>query len=212
VGIAVSPTTGPAITAGDVVVSYTDGHVERYDPSGASLDLTYATGLGVAQFCAFDNGGNLYVATLGGQIWKIHPDKTKVIINPLNAIKNAVGITVCNGCREDDGEGEIEGKRGGQASLSFHEDDCNKQADSERFSDPGEGVDFHGDHVISVTHNDAAHTVTIVGLGTNNGLPVAFTILAMDSTLKPPGMFSIALSDGYINTGNLLTGSIRLIP
>jgi len=41
-------------------------------------------------------------------------------------------------------------------------------------------------------------------------LPVAFTIVAVDSTLVPPGLFSITLSDGYSNTGNLLTGSITL--
>jgi prepilin-type processing-associated H-X9-DG protein len=213
VGIAVSPTTEPHINAGDIVVCFFDGHVERYDPSsGATLDSAYATGLGSdSEYCAFDNGGNLYVANFNaGKIWKVHPDKTKMVIN--DNIPKAVGITVCTGCREDDGEGEIEGKRGGKASLRFHKDVCNEQADTERFSDPGEGVDFQGDHVISVTHNDAAHTVTIVGLGTNNRLPVAFTILAMDSTLTPPGMFSITLSDGYINSGNLLTGSIRLIP
>ena len=51
---------------------------------------------------------------------------------------------------------------------------------------------------------------TIAGLGTNNGLPVAFTIVAVDSSLVPPGLFSITLSDGYSNSGNLLDGSITL--
>jgi hypothetical protein len=55
-----------------------------------------------------------------------------------------------------------------------------------------------------------AHTVTITGTGTDNGLAVAFTIVATDSTLMPPGMFSITLSDGYINSGSLLDGSIQL--
>ncbi len=45
---------------------------------------------------------------------------------------------------------------------------------------------------------------------TNNGLPVAFTIVAADSSLVPPGMFSITLSDGYRNSGNLLDGSITV--
>jgi len=52
--------------------------------------------------------------------------------------------------------------------------------------------------------------VRAAGLGTNNGLPVAFTIVAVDSSLVPPGMFSITLSDGYSNSGSFLTGSILL--
>ena len=59
-----------------------------------------------------------------------------------------------------------------------------------------------------MAYDDVAHTVTISGLGIDNGLPVAFTILAADSTLAPPGLFSITLSDGYTNSGNLLDGSI----
>ncbi len=62
----------------------------------------------------------------------------------------------------------------------------------------------------SVTYDDVAHTVTIVGTGTDNGSPVAFTIVAADTALMPPGMFSITLSDGYINSGNLLDGTIEL--
>ena len=61
-----------------------------------------------------------------------------------------------------------------------------------------------------MAYDTVAHTVTIAGLGNNNGLPVAFTIVAVDSSLVPPGMFSITLSDGYSNSGNLLTGSIAL--
>jgi hypothetical protein len=115
-----------------------------------------------------------------------------------------------NLCRSDDGKGDIPGRNGGAASFSMHEDDCNHPGDSADFSDPGSGTNFKGTQVTSVTRDDAAHSVTIAGLGTNNGLPVAFTIVAVDSTLVPPGMFSITLSNGYTNSGNLLDGSITL--
>ena len=49
-----------------------------------------------------------------------------------------------------------------------------------------------------------------MGSGTNNGLPVTFTILAADSSLAAPGLFSITLSDAYNNSGNLLDGSITV--
>ena len=113
-------------------------------------------------------------------------------------------------CRLDDGKGDIRGKNGGTASFSMHEDDCNPPDDRADLNDPSSGTNFQGTQVTSVSRDDAAHSVTMTGLGTNNGLPVAFTIVAVDSTLVPPGMFSITLSDGYTNSGNLIDGSITL--
>ena len=115
------------------------------------------------------------------------------------------------GCRTADGDGDVPGNNGGSAHFHFHEDNCNLQPDSEDFSDPSSGTDFHSTQVNSVAYDNVAHTVTIAGLGTNNGLPVAFTIVAADSSLVPPGLFSITLSNGYINSSdNLLDGSITL--
>jgi len=109
-----------------------------------------------------------------------------------------------------DGEGDIRGKKGSSAHFRLHHDDCNEQPDDEEFSDPGSGTDFHATQVSSATFDDLAHSVTIVGRGVDNGSSVAFTIVAVDSSLVPPGLFSITLSDGYTNTGNLLDGSITL--
>ena len=113
-------------------------------------------------------------------------------------------------CRNADGKGDVNGKKGGSAHFDVHEDNCNRQGDSADFSDPSSGTDFHSTQVNSVAYDDVAHTVTLAGLGTNNGLPVAFTIVATDSSLVPPGLFSITLSVGYSNSGRLLDGSITL--
>jgi hypothetical protein len=113
-------------------------------------------------------------------------------------------------CRAFDGNGDVPGKNGGAAHFQFHEDDCGLQPASDAFSDPNSGVNFQSTQVTSSTYDDVAHAVTIVGVGTNNGLPVAFSIVATDSTVVPPGMFSITLSNGYVNGGSLLDGSIRL--
>jgi hypothetical protein len=104
----------------------------------------------------------------------------------------------------------VEGKHGGNAHFHMHHDDCDAQGESEDFRDEGSGTDFHSTQVNSVTYDDTAHTITVAGLGTNNGLPVVFTIVAADSALAPPGLFSITLSDGYSNIGNLIDGSITL--
>src|SRR5207302_1860027 len=86
----------------------------------------------------------------------------------------------------------------GATNTHVHEDDYNQKPETEDFSDPGSGIDFHSTQVTAVTYDDVAHTVTIAGLGTNNSLlPVAFTIIGVDSTAVPPGMFSITMSNGY---------------
>jgi hypothetical protein len=113
-------------------------------------------------------------------------------------------------CHGADGSGDVPGRNGGSASFDLHEDDCDRQQDSADFSDPGSGTNFRSTQVDSVSRDNVSHTVTMAGLGTNNGLPVAFTIVAVDSSLVPPGTFSITLSNGYINSGNLIDGSIAL--
>ncbi len=112
-------------------------------------------------------------------------------------------------CREAGGDGDVNGKHGGQAHYDFNHDECD-QVDSASYSDSGSGVNFQEMQVTSVTYEDLAHTVTLVGTGTDNNSPVTFTIVAADSTLAPPGLFTITLSDGYTNTSTLLNGSITI--
>jgi hypothetical protein len=114
------------------------------------------------------------------------------------------------GLRAVDGDGEEAGKKGGRAYMHVHEDDCIEQPDREDYSDPSAGKEFHSTQNTAVTYDSVAHSVTIAGLGTNNGSQVAFTIIMVPSNLVPPGIFSITLSDGYSNTGSLLAGAITL--
>jgi hypothetical protein len=111
---------------------------------------------------------------------------------------------------EAGGKGHVNGKHGGQAQFSFNYDDSNQPTGSASFSDPGSGVNFQATQVTAATFDEVAHTVTLTGSGTDNGSPVAFTIVAADSSLAPPGLFSITLSDGYNNSGSLLDGSITV--
>src|SRR5712671_222812 len=112
-------------------------------------------------------------------------------------------------CREGGGNGHIKGKKSGNAQFNFNHDECN-QGDSDSYSDSGSGVNFQATQVTAATFDQVAHTVTLTGTGTDNGHPVAFTIVAADSSLAPPGLFSITLSDGYNNSGNLLDGSVTV--
>ena len=74
----------------------------------------------------------------------------------------------------------------------------------------GSGVNFQSTQVTAAAFDDVAHTATLTGSGTDNGSPVTFTIVAADSSLAAPGLFSITLSDGYNNSGNLLDGNVTV--
>jgi hypothetical protein len=126
----------------------------------------------------------------------------------------AGGIAIKGKCagasHEAAGSGNISGKKGGKAAFSFNYDDSNQATGSASFSDSGSGVNFQSTQVTTATFDEVAHTVTLTGSGIDNGSPVAFTIVAADSSLAPPGLFSITLSDGYSNSGNLLDGSVTV--
>lgn len=113
-------------------------------------------------------------------------------------------------CRESDGEGEFQGTSG-HGNFSFDHDGCRDgDRDTIDSSDRGDGRDFHSTEIDSTHYDDNAHTMTIVGLGTVNGLPVAFTFVALETGPATPGAVSFIFSDGYTNAGTLTSGSILL--
>ena len=126
----------------------------------------------------------------------------------------ATGIATGGKCaaasHQAGGKGHVNGKKSGQASFSFNYDDSTQPTGSASFNDAGSGVNFQSTQVPAATFNSVAHTVTLTGSGTDNGRPVTYTIVAADSSLAAPGLFSITLSDGYSDSGNLLDGSITV--
>jgi hypothetical protein len=123
----------------------------------------------------------------------------------------ALSTPVFNNCHEGDGDGSIGGKSGGSATFHTDEDSCDNGAkDGEQMSDPGAGESFYSTGVQSIVYDDVLGTVSITGQGVANGNPVTFTILETEATALTSAHYAITLSDGYVNTGDLLTGTIRL--
>ncbi|MFY9550981.1 MAG: hypothetical protein WAU32_07510 [Thermoanaerobaculia bacterium] len=154
------------------------------------------------------NPGNfqLFTGPIGGVLFDLID-----VVRAYDFLPGAGGGGGGGGCRVGDGDGHINGEHSGQASFHFHKDECDDDGDDRvDANDPSGNMDFHSTQILSVGFDDVAHTVTISGLGTDNGLPVAFTAVGVDSTLVPPGLFSITLSDGYSNSGDLIDGSIAL--
>ena len=115
------------------------------------------------------------------------------------------------GCHEADGDGHIAGEHTGQMRFHFDADACEDGGvEGVDASDPGSNMDFHSTQFLSVGFDDVARTMTIVGTGLDNGLPVTFTAVAFDGGQPLLSTFSLTLSDGYTNAGNLLDAIITL--
>lgn len=116
------------------------------------------------------------------------------------------------GCREADGSGNVKGAQGGSASFQSDEDGCvDGDADGEQVHDPGAGEDFSSTRIDSVQFDNSLNAITVYGEGLNgHGVPVAFMIVEQAPTATTPGFYSIELSDGYVNSGLLLSGAITL--
>ena len=58
------------------------------------------------------------------------------------------------------------------------------------------------------TSDASSQTLTMIGTGLHGGLPVGFTMIAVDNGDLAPGIFTLLLTDGYSFTGNLINGTI----
>jgi hypothetical protein len=132
---------------------------------------------------------------------------------PLNeSFKSNRGLVLQPGddCHEGDGGGDFEGDNG-KGKVQFDGDGCidgdQNSVDSEN---RGDGHDFHSTSIDSVAFDGLTNTVTITGTGTSAGTVLAFVMVASESTALTPGWVSLSFSDGYVNTGSLVNGSIVL--
>src|ERR1700730_17478448 len=135
-------------------------------------------------------------------------------VNTLRAANQTSGCLPTGGggvCREGDGTGSVQGKQGGTASFRSDEDGC-KDGDQngEQFSDPRAKEDFRSTEVQAVQFDDSLGTMTVSGIGVSNGLPVLFLIVEQAATATTPALYSIELSDGYVNSASVTTGTITL--
>jgi hypothetical protein len=123
-------------------------------------------------------------------------------------------------CQEADGNGNFQSQDGRQGNFQMDNDNCEEsghggngesgQGDNVSSSNRGDGTDFHSTNIESTQFDPVAGTTTIAGVGTTNGIPVAFTLVAVQSSIASLGSVSMVFSDGYSITGDLVNGSISL--
>ena len=80
-----------------------------------------------------------------------------------------------------------------------------------------EDDDSSGSHFQSTSTDSATFTpgednqsVTVIGTGLHSGFPVGFTMIAVDNQGLAPAVFTLILTDGYVITGKVISGSIVL--
>lgn len=117
-------------------------------------------------------------------------------------------------CRTHDGDGDVEGKDSGKAHFHSHAKSCEGQETQQEgdveHTDVGSGANFKSTSIAAETFSveEESQTLTMVGTGTDNGLPVGFTMVAVDNGGLAPSVYSLTLTDGYAVTGTLLDGSL----
>jgi len=116
-------------------------------------------------------------------------------------------------CHDADGDGETDGKNGGKEHFKFHKHSCDGGKDDNASEDDDESnTHFQSTSITSATftQDDTSQTVTIIGTGLDNGLPVGFTMIAVDNNGLAPAVYGLTLTDGYVVVGNLTSGSLTV--
>ena len=115
-------------------------------------------------------------------------------------------------CRTGDGDGDFDDKDEHRHHGHFHHNSCENGGGDVEEDDENTGKHFQSTSVDSATFSSNADglALTMVGTGLHDGLPVTFTMIAVDHGNLAPGVFMLVLSDGYSVAGSLLNGSLVL--
>jgi hypothetical protein len=115
-------------------------------------------------------------------------------------------------CRRGDADGDFDDKDGRRHHAHFHRNSCEGGGGDVEEDDLNSGKHFQSTSVSSATFTAGADSMAMrmVGTGLHGGLPVGFTMIAVDHGTLAPGVFMLALTDGYSFTGTLVNGSLVL--
>jgi hypothetical protein len=115
----------------------------------------------------------------------------------------------CDG-HHGDGDGDVNDKAGGRGHSHFHKEGCDKRDDDKvEHDDDDHGHHFKSSSVDSADYSTAnGRSLTMTGMGLDNGIPVAFTMVAVDDDGVVPGTYSLVLSNGYVFVGEFVNGTL----
>jgi len=112
-----------------------------------------------------------------------------------------------------DGDGDVDDHHGHHGHGKFHKKGCGKDDDDDvEHDDDHEGHHFKSTSVDSAEYSSDAEgrTVTMSGFGLDNGLPVGFTMMAVDHDGLLPATYTIILTNGYAFVGEFVGGLVSI--
>lgn len=163
-----------------------------------------------------ESGGGTGTATdqsraVDSMLFRVGGDPHPANLNKGFFIDNLTYFSSQGKCRQGDGDGEFDDdKDGHKHHAHFHHDSCEDGHGDVEDDDRDSGKHFESNSVSSATFSSDANsqTLTMIGTGLHDGLPVGFTMIAVDNGDLVPGVFTLILTDGYSTTGSLISGTI----
>jgi hypothetical protein len=192
----------------DVVRVYVDGSLSH---TGTSWEDYF-------RWCTESGGGtglpahdqsrtvdSMIFTVRGGQGETHHLNRGKGFL-----IDNLRLLSSTTGCRNGDGDGDFNDEDGHGHHAHFHHGECEDGRGDVEEDNQTTGKHFESASVNSATFTSDAssQTLTMIGTGLHDGLPVGFTMIAVDNGDLAPGIFTLVLTDGYSFTGNLTNGAV----
>ena len=115
-------------------------------------------------------------------------------------------------CRRGDGDGDFEDDKGHKHHAHFHHDSCENDRGDVEDDDRDSGKHFESTSTDSATFSSTADskTLTMIGIGLDGGLPVGFTMVAVDYHGLAPAIYTLTLTNGRTFTGKLVSGTLLL--
>lgn len=113
------------------------------------------------------------------------------------------------GCRHAHGDGDFQDRDGHHHHGQFDGNSCDNSTSSAQ-DDDDSGNHFQSTSVTSstVTADANSQTLTMIGTGLDNGLPVGFTLVAIDYGGAATDAYSLTLTDGRTIIGTLVSGTV----
>ena len=116
-------------------------------------------------------------------------------------------------CKKGDGDGDFEDKDKHKHHGRFHHDECeNGHPGDVEDDDNDSGKHFESTSTNSATFTSSANsqTLTMIGTGLDDGIPVGFMLVAVDYGGVTPAIYTLTLTNGRTFTGTLVTGSLAI--
>jgi hypothetical protein len=200
-----SPSTPPNVCRPPATISasgwYTFRHTFRDSAGTLAIDfdiLRQDTGTPTAHWTIFADpmsavGGNRYGWFSNEEI----PDL---------AIDNALRTGLC---RQGDGNGDAD-NASGKSHFHFHKNACDQRNEGATEDDGPNHFESRSVTAATFTYNEDSQTMTMVGTGLDNGLPVGFTLIAIDNNGLLPSVFTLTLTSGRVITGPVIGGTLQV--